>query len=94
MWVYLIAAVVLLVGVVGTFLGGGIFTIVLMPIALIGGGAAILFAMWGRAAQGSGGAETHDTHTADRPLPSSHQRPSGRAPSSPERLADARRAQQ
>jgi hypothetical protein len=94
MWAYLIAGALFLIGVVGAAVGGGIFTIVLIPIAILIAVAALLFSMWGRAAQGAGGAGTHESHTADRPLPTSHQRPSGRAPSSPEGLADARRAQQ
>jgi hypothetical protein len=94
MWVYLIAAVLFGVGVIGAFAGGGIFTIVLIPIALLIAVVAFLFALWGRAAQGAAGGGTHESHTSERPLPGSHQRPSGRAPTSPERLADARRAQQ
>ncbi len=94
MWVYMIVAFLLVVGVAGAFLGGGIFTIVLIPIALIVLAAAVLFSLWGRSAQGAAGGSTHESHTSDRPLPSSHQRPSGRAPTSPERLADTRRAQQ
>jgi len=94
MWVYLIGVVLLFVGVVGSLAGGGIFTIVLIPIALLALGAAMLFGLMGRSAQDAGGASTDESHTTDRPLPSSHQRPSGRTPTSPEGLADARRAQQ
>jgi hypothetical protein len=94
MWVYLIAGFLLIVGVIGSLAGGGIFTIVLIPVGLLALAAAAIFGMWGRAAQGSGGADTNQAHTAGAPLPTSHRRPSGRAPSSPERLADSRRAQQ
>ena len=94
MWVYLIAGVLFFIGVVGAAVGGGIFTIVLIPIAIIVAVSAFLFSLWGRSAQGSAGGSTHESHAPDRPLPTSHQRPSGRAPSSPEGLADARRAQQ
>jgi hypothetical protein len=94
MWVYLIAVVLLVFGLVGTVIGGGIFTIALIPIAFIVFGSAVVFGLMGRSAQGAAGASTDESHTADRPLPSSHQRPSGRAPTTPERLADSRRAQQ
>jgi hypothetical protein len=94
MWAYLIAFLFVIVGLIGAVLGGGIFTIVLVPIGLIVGGGAALFGMWGRAAQGSGGAETHETHTADQPLPHELPGDSGHAPTSPEALADSRRAQQ
>jgi multisubunit Na+/H+ antiporter MnhC subunit len=94
MWVYIVALALFVIGVFGSLLGGGIFTIVLIPLGLIALGAAVVSGMSGRAAQGTGGAATDQTHTSDRPLPTSHQRPSGRAPSSPEQLADTRRAQQ
>jgi hypothetical protein len=92
MWFYPIVLVVVILAVVGGTLAGGIFTIVLVPlaaIALISGG---VYVMWGRALQGSTGAST--SPTPDRPLPHEPQRPSGLAPNSPERLADARRQQQ
>jgi hypothetical protein len=94
MWVYLLAGVLLVIGLIGAVLGGGIFTIVLIPIGLIVAATAILFGMWGRSAQGSGGGETEEGHISDAPLPHSEQGPTGRAPTSPEALADARRAQQ
>jgi hypothetical protein len=94
MWIYMIAFALLVLGVIGSLLGGGIFTIVLIPLGLLALAAAAVSGMSGRAAQGSGGAATDQTHTSDRPLPTSHRRPSGRAPSSPERLADTRRSQQ
>jgi hypothetical protein len=94
MWVYLLAGVLLIIGLIGAVLGGGIFTIVLIPIALLVGGGAILFGMWGRAAQGSGGGQTDETHVTEHALPHTAPSPSGRAPTSPESLADARRAQQ
>ncbi len=94
MWLYLIVAGLVVIGVIGGLAGGGIFTIVLIPLALIILGASVLFSMSARAAQGKAGGATDQTHTTDRPLPHSPQRPSGRAPTSPEGLADARRAQQ
>ncbi len=94
MWVYLIVAALVLIGIVGGALGGGIFTIVLLPLALIVLVASIVFSMWGRAAQGSAGADVEKTQGSERPLPHAAQRPSGRAPSSPEGLADARRGRQ
>jgi hypothetical protein len=94
MWVYVIVAALFVVGVVGAFAGGGIFTIVLIPVALVILGASVLFSMWGRSAQGAAGGATEETHASDRPLPHSRRRSTGTAPSSPEQLADARRAQQ
>jgi hypothetical protein len=94
MWLYLILAALVVLAIVGGTLAGGIFTIVLVPLAVIALVSAVIYAMWGRAAQGTAGGETTATHTSDRPLPHSYRRPAGRAPSSPERLADARRGQQ
>jgi|GEM_PF-3210933 len=94
MWLFLIAAVLVLFAIVGGVFAGGVFTIVLVPLAAIAVVSAVVFGIWGRAAQGSQGAETDASHTTDRPLPHQRRQPSGRAPSSPERLADARRVQQ
>lgn len=55
MWVYLLAGVLLIVGLIGA---------------------------------------VQETHVTDHALPHTDQGPSGRAPTSPEALADARRAQQ
>jgi hypothetical protein len=94
MWLYLIGGFLLLVGIVGSVFSGGIFTIVLLPIGAIVFVSGVLYGMWARAQQGSAGGSTEATEAPDRPLPHHHPRPSGRAPTSPERLADARRAQQ
>lgn len=80
--------------IVGGSLAGGIFTIVLVPLAVIALVSAILYAMWGRATQGTAGGSTEATSTAARPLPHEHQPGGPTAPSSPEALADARRSQQ
>jgi predicted lipid-binding transport protein (Tim44 family) len=95
MWVYLLAGGLVVIGLIGAVVGGGIFTIVLVPIGLVIFATAVLVSMWGRSAQGAGGAETNATHTTDRPLPHADPNASaGRAPTSPEGLADARRGQQ
>lgn len=94
MWFYPLLLALVIFAIVGGTLAGGIFTIVLVPLAGIVFVSAIVYSMWGRALQGSAGARTDATHATDRPLPSQQRRPSGRAPSSPQRLADARRQQQ
>jgi hypothetical protein len=94
MWIYMVAAVLLVAGIVGGILGGGIFTIVLVPIAFIIAASAFLYSAWGRASQGALGADTDAHPSTNRPLPHSYRRDSGHAPGSPERLADTRRAQQ
>jgi hypothetical protein len=94
MWLYAIAGGLIVVGIVGGILGGGIFTIVLLPVGVIVGASAVAYAMWGRASQGAAGGSTDAAHGSERPLPHHTPADSGRAPSSPERLADARRTHQ
>ena len=94
MWFYPVVVVLVILGVVGGSLAGGIFTIVLVPLAAIVLISAVVYSLWGRALQRDGGVSTDATHTSDRPLPHERRRTRGRAPSSPEGLVDARRQQQ
>jgi hypothetical protein len=94
MWIYLVAGFLLIVGIVGGIFGGGIFTIVLIPIAFIIAASALIFSLWSRSSEGSAGADVDAHPSTNRPLPHSFRRDSGHAPSSPERLADSRRTQQ
>lgn len=94
MWFYPVVLVLIILAIVGGALAGGIFTIVLIPLAAIVLVSAVVYSLWGRALEGSGGVTTDASATTDRPLPHQRRRPSGRAPSSPEGLADARRQQQ
>jgi uncharacterized membrane protein YfcA len=94
MWFYPLLLVLVILAVVGGTLAGGIYTIVLLPLAVIVVISAVVYAMWGRALEGSGGTATDATHTSHRPLPHRRVRPSGRGSRSPEALTDARREQQ
>jgi hypothetical protein len=94
MWFYPVLLALVILAIVGGTLAGGIFTIVLVPLAGIVLISAVVYSLWARALQGSAGADTDASHTTDRPLPRHRRRPSGRAPSSPQRLADTRRQQQ
>lgn len=94
MWLYLLALVLVILGIVGGVASGGIFTIILVPVGLIVAGSAFLYATAGRKAQGSTGGDTEAAPSTNRPLPHSPQRESGHVPTSPERLADARRTEQ
>ncbi len=94
MWLYLIAVAFILVGIVVGLAGGGIFTIVLVPLGLIVLVAALISAAAGRKAQQAAGGTAEEGPVPQRPLPHAHPQSSGRAPTSPEGLADARRAQQ
>jgi hypothetical protein len=94
MWFYPLVLFLVILAVIGGTLAGGIFTIVLVPLAAIVLVSAVVYGLWGRALAGSAGGADEATHAPDRPLPHRFGRPSGRAPSSPERLADTRRQQQ
>jgi hypothetical protein len=94
MWFYPVVVVLVILAIVGGSLAGGIFTIVLVPLGAIVLVSAVVYSLWGRALQASAGGPTDATHTSHRPLPHRRRRPTGRAPSSPEQLADARRQQQ
>jgi len=84
----LLGALVVL-AILGGILLGGIFTIVLVPFAIIALVAAVGYSIAARAAQ-----PREDTGSAERPLPTGQQTGSGRVRTSPERLADARRVRQ
>jgi hypothetical protein len=94
MWLYLVALVFVILGVAGGVASGGIFTIILVPLGLIVAASAFMYASAGRSAQRSTGGETEAAPSTNRPLPHSPQRDSGHVPTTPERLADARRAEQ
>ena len=89
MWLYMVAIVLIIAGVVGGIATGGIFTIVLLPLgilallAAIGTGAAARFAQ-----RRAGGSEPSQA------LPHAPVHENASVPTSPEALADARRAQQ
>ena len=94
MWLYVVGLVLVVVGLFGSLLGGGIFTIVLFPVGLVILGSAFGYGMWTRARAGSVGAETNAHPTTNQPLPHTPRRDTGHVPTSPERLADARRVEQ
>ena len=93
MWFYMIAGFLILVGLIGGAFSGGIFTIIFIPLGAIMLVVAVLAGMWGRAKQGSAGGQTEGSKTEQAPL--RHTPPQGApAPTRPEELVDARRAQQ
>lgn len=94
MWLYLIGFVLVIVGLFGTLLGGGVFTIALLPIGLIILASAVGYGMWTRAKAGQLGLETDAHPSVSEPLPHQHRPPSAHTPTSPEALADARRVEQ
>lgn len=91
MWFYPVLLLFVLLGLAGIVFLGGVYTLVLVPLAVLGLVSAVGYAMWGRAQAASAEGATDATHTARRPLPGRGRRARGRVPTSPERLVDARR---
>jgi hypothetical protein len=90
---YLVLALVV-VAIVGGIFGGGIFTIVLIPLAVIAFLSTVGYGLVARAA-GAGEENTRAAHKQRRTDFQRHrQGSSGRVPTSPEGLTDARRQQQ
>jgi hypothetical protein len=89
MWLYLIALVLVMLGIVGGVFAGGIFTIVLVPLAAIALLSGLGYSMLARTAEEKAGAAD-----ANNPLPHQPERAPSHVPSSPERLADERRIRQ
>jgi hypothetical protein len=94
MWFYALIVLLVILAIAGATLAGGVFTIVLVPLAAIALISAIVHGMLGRAAERRSGASSDGSHEPGRPLPSQRRRPSGRVQTTPGRLADARRQQQ
>jgi hypothetical protein len=94
MWLYPLLLALIALAIVGGALGGGVYTIVLIPLAVIALLTWAVIALWTRATSGGAGAPGDTGQAGHRSLP--HQ-PSGgarRVRTSPEALADARRQQQ
>jgi hypothetical protein len=94
MWFYPLLIVLVVLAVAGGTVAGGVYTLVLVPLAVVVVVSAVVYAMWGRSMQGQAGGATEATTAKTQPLPHQRTRPSGRAATSPEALADARRQQQ
>lgn len=90
----MIAAALLVIGVIGGILTGGIFLIVFIPLGVIMLFSAMAYAALGHRAQRAGGGDASHQVQGGEPLPHSPEQPSAHVPTSPEALADARRVQQ
>jgi hypothetical protein len=94
MWFYPLLLLLAILALAGGILLGGVFTIILVPIAFIVFVSAGVYTLWGRALAGAGGESSYATPVNRRPLPHRRARPSGRSRSTPDRLVDARRREQ
>jgi hypothetical protein len=90
MWLSIGFAALIVFMVVGGALLGGVFTLVLVPIAAIAVVVAFVFSLWSRATRSRSG----HGHRGPGPLPHSEHRNTADAPATPDELTDARRLQQ
>jgi hypothetical protein len=94
MWFYPLLIALVILAIVGGTLAGGMYTIVLVPLAVVVVVSAVVYSLWGRALAGSAEGSADASRVSDQPLPHRPRRPTGRAPNTPEALVDARREQQ
>jgi uncharacterized iron-regulated membrane protein len=91
-WPVILALVIF--AIVGGTLAGGVFTIVLIPLAGVALISAAAYAGWARWLEKRNETDNQRAHEPPREFSRHPRRPTGRAPSSPGGLADARRQQQ
>lgn len=94
MWLYLLFALLVGLCFFGGIFAGGVFTIVLVPLAVIAFLSALAYALAAGAAKQRSGGGADPAQGARGPATRTSQTTSRRAPSSPEQLVDARRGQQ
>jgi hypothetical protein len=92
MWLIFGVAVIAIFAVVGGSVAGGVYTIVLIPLAVIAFVAAVAYGYLTGGAQRA--AEGGSRRSRPAPPPTAQQDSSPSAPSSPGELVDARRANQ
>lgn len=99
MWLGLAIVVIAIAAVIAGAFAGGIFTIVLIPLAGLAIIALFISWLWGRATNTAGAGATTKPAESASSIAASLPRSRGDAgaahvPTSPDRLADARREQQ
>jgi hypothetical protein len=93
MWFYPILLMLVVLALAGGIFLGGVFTLVLVPLAAIAIVSVVGYAMWARS-QAAGGSAADTEPSAGPPLPHQRRREPAHVTAPPERLVDARRQQQ
>jgi hypothetical protein len=91
MWLFYIAVPLIVAGIIAAFAGGGIFSIVLIPLGII---ALITGAITAGGARSASTRAPQGTGESGSALPHEFSHGSGRAATTPEALANARREAQ
>jgi hypothetical protein len=96
MWLGLFLAVLLVFAILASIVSGGIFTIIVLPVAVIVAVGALVFSLWGRASgRGETGASQKDSVSATPDAyPHSTHSNTAPAPATADQLVDAKRQAQ
>lgn len=95
MWISYPAIFLVIIAIIGAIVGGGIFTIVLIPVAVIAVIAAVATSMAGRAAGvDQSRQQSQSPDTGGNALPRRRPADTGRTPTTPDALTDARQRAQ
>ena len=94
MWFYWVLAFGLALVFAGGIFFGGIYTLILVPFAVLAAIVAVLYSVMAGAAKRQAGGETDPSGTARYPATRTSQTGAPRAPAQPGQLADARRGRQ
>lgn len=92
MWLGLLLIIIVVAALGASIVSGGIFTIIVLPVAVAIALIALFVSAWGRASGRSAPSDKPDPGPPS--LPHSAHRNSAPAPSTPDQLVDAKRAQQ
>lgn len=90
MWLSFPTLLFVVLALIGAVIGGGVFTLVLVPVAVLLMLAAIVYSMWMRSSKPG---ETPQGGRDETALPHSEHRNTAPAPATPDQLVDARQKQ-
>lgn len=91
MWLVLLVVPLFVILLAAGIIAGGVYSAVLLPIAGIILVGAVIYTMWGRSTEPE---NIPGERERVKPLPHTDHRNTGPAPSTPDQLVDARRAEQ
>lgn len=94
MWFYWVLMLGLALVFAGGIVFGGIYTLILVPFAVLAAIVGIIYSVMAGGAKRQAGGETDPTGTARDPATHTSQTGTPRAPATPGQLADARRGRQ
>lgn len=94
MWFYWVLALGLALVFAGGIFFGGIYTLILVPFAVLAAIIAVIYSVVAGSAKQRAGGETDPDRSARGPATRTSQTGTPRAPATPGQLADARRGRQ